>query len=960
LQATLVYETLNFMSGYAGSCKALLRKAAIIVAAVSALAPAGAAAGGVDSLRASAADACVAPSKLGVAVVLDDSGSMSYNDARDLRGTAGGIGLDQLPDDSLVAASVFTSSARRVFAPTSITASNRESLKDSIVSALRSSGGTDYGSAFREATSQLGLMSAADRKAVVFLSDGEPNDTNFTDDLPIARAGVPIFTVGFASAPGDVLSGIAARSGGQSFTVESAGEAQAVFARIIARLTCDSQSVTDQVTLPPGASRDVQFAVAADDKEFRALAAWADSGSVEMRVVRPNGTELGPGTEIAGERFVQDASYALGNGVDPSPGGWKVRLTASASNVASVDVSIDVWKRTGFDPPSPPQLDSPADGAAVADPANVTFKWQPARVGDQGGYKLIIDGAERASTGPNDTEATALVAAGSHEWFVEARNAFGSTPSARRKLTVVVKDWARTPTAASADAQRFAPYVRQDSSEQWDVLDVDKYFEAILAGKGLGPDPFSGDKASDQIPWTSVRAQSDATPKAYVREYPNPELRFDWFNYWWYQSFNDGRGYNPSVGDGSTPGDSCATGQGVTVECLDHWSDWEGVAIGRSKGEPDKSKFTVARFRGHGNNPRRYNYLRDVLQCGVPQRPCGRGASDSRVNVYQSNGQHASYPKACKRLCFQGGFPSLPETRHDGGKRPFLFKDAANDVKNLPERDWMEISGDWGPPGTEAIPRPGGNPGSRWELDTPWAKPSNKTSAKAAAAESMSDCDSWFGANIQASVCNEAQLSRALEDGSLWKSSDVKVSSPGLEASGLGVTQSAGDPLKLGQKLVIAGEALKGSQLRVTSSVKGFEFTDRFDRLGLEDGKGSVTVTAVAGAGLVAKNEKGNKLKPAVSVKTDLRVLAAPRLKSAKKTGGTLTVVFRKPTKGRFQVTVQDSKRKSILTKVLTLRAGKAKIVMTAAVAKAAANVSFAQLNGSGFAGRPVTIKIKR
>lgn len=125
-----------------------------------------------------------------------------------------------MPDRAVAAASTFEDAARPIFQPT-LLGSDRALLKQRIADSLLSSGGTDYEVAFAEAKRQLDAMPAAvDRKAVVFLSDGEPNGPYIADAV-IAGAGVPIFAIGFGEAPGEALAGIAARSGAQAFVVRS-------------------------------------------------------------------------------------------------------------------------------------------------------------------------------------------------------------------------------------------------------------------------------------------------------------------------------------------------------------------------------------------------------------------------------------------------------------------------------------------------------------------------------------------------------------------------------------------------------------------------------------------------------------------------------------------------------------------------------------------------------------------
>jgi hypothetical protein len=132
----------------------------------------GAAFNSAVATAAGAVPECVVPSKLGVSLVLDDSGSMVYNDPSNLRGAAAGIGIDTLPDGSLVSGSKFSDVATGLFDPTALDAANRPVLKQAIAAGLQSSGDTDYDAAFNEAQRQLGAMTGADKRAVVFLRQG--------------------------------------------------------------------------------------------------------------------------------------------------------------------------------------------------------------------------------------------------------------------------------------------------------------------------------------------------------------------------------------------------------------------------------------------------------------------------------------------------------------------------------------------------------------------------------------------------------------------------------------------------------------------------------------------------------------------------------------------------------------------------------------------------------------------
>jgi von Willebrand factor type A domain len=302
---------------------------------------------------AAASATCITAQTLGVVFVTDDSESMENSDPFYLRSQAISVGLDQLPDGSLAAATAFSSYSSELFGVTAISSSTRPDLKRAAEN-LYDEGTTEYGEAFAGAREELAKMSGADHKAVVFLSDGAPTD-GFDESTPVDVEGVPVYTIGLGaegSEAASILSHIAAGSGGQFYEAQSASQLQGIFGQILATLTCNAQVVAETFTLSPGASRTIPFSVAFDDGEFRALAAWS-SESVAVAAQRPDGTTMTPGTLNPGENFVNERTYALLTGANPLIGDWNLVLTANQGNLSDVSVTINVFKK-GLTQPGPP------------------------------------------------------------------------------------------------------------------------------------------------------------------------------------------------------------------------------------------------------------------------------------------------------------------------------------------------------------------------------------------------------------------------------------------------------------------------------------------------------------------------------------------------------------------------------------------------------------------------------
>lgn len=296
-----------------------------------------------------AAAPCTPPKQLGIVFVLDASTSMSSNDPDKLRVEATKVGIDRVPDGSVVAVSTFSDAGAGVVAPTVVDAKSRGSLKAAADGAGQIQGGTVYDAAFGEAKRQLDLMTTADRKAVVFLSDGEPNDANYSADDAIAGAGIPIYAVGFGDAPPLELQGIAARSQAEAFALKSPGDTQAVFARIVSQLVCDESQTQGTTTIPAGQTRTFGFDVPADATELRALAAW-DTGNVTVTLGRSDGTTLQRGKLRRGETLNAQATFAEAKAIDPRAGRWELRLRAGTKAATGIRTSFNVFTRTAPGP----------------------------------------------------------------------------------------------------------------------------------------------------------------------------------------------------------------------------------------------------------------------------------------------------------------------------------------------------------------------------------------------------------------------------------------------------------------------------------------------------------------------------------------------------------------------------------------------------------------------------------
>ena len=577
---------------------------------------------------------------------------MASNDPADLRGVASGIGLDALADGSVAAALKFTVAATTLFGPTQLQGDVRSQLKSTVTSQLFSSGGTEYEPAFVSALAELDAMPATvDRKAVVFLSDGQPNGA-YSADQQIVAQGIPIFTVAFGAADRAEMAAIAARSGGQAYDVASPGEAQAAFARIVSRLTCDNPQVSEQVELDPGQTASFPFTIEPTDREFRALAAW-ESGEVRVELVRPRGLGvLGDQSQLAGETFDSGDTFVQARAIDPAAGGWRLEATASADNLARVAVSIDVFKRLTTDPPDAPRLTAPHDAARLG-AGETPIAFSAARGARS--YAVVVDGQDAVEVVAPATSATVTLDVGSHELFVEARNEYGRTPSNRVRVTVPEASQGSPPSSGTGPAstdlellRAYMPRLYLDAKEDYAPVDAEDFLlrdgtelcSDVAATICLYPQPLLASigrmssfadlgLANSAGSWLDFDERDrGGEPRIFGHVLPASALTpYRFLDYWWFFA-NNNNPYGTS---------------------WDHRGDWEGAYVALP--EKGGAGFEWVGFDGHGHATR---YLPQVLRCAavgggseseVHERECGEDAR--RVNAYAANGSHATYPRRC-------------------------------------------------------------------------------------------------------------------------------------------------------------------------------------------------------------------------------------------------------------------------------------------------------------------------
>lgn len=285
------------------------------------------------------------PRKLGVVFVLDDSGSNASTDPRLLRADAADIALeyllDFLPPGTAVSAIKFENRATTLVDPVLLSSKNRDAIADRIRSSLRTSGGTNYESAFQLALQHLQRLQSTQR-VVIFLSDGQPT-SSYSSDQRIGAQSVPIYTVGYGPVRNlPVLIDIAKRSRGSYRPIENVSQAANAFSEIVNLYLCN-RSITDAVTtLRPNRTWNRSFTVKKGVPGITSLVTWTTQATPALALIRPDGSRLTIGGgrrkgESARRTGQQAARFDVSR---PAPGTW----TLQARSPAWVNIAFDVWR----------------------------------------------------------------------------------------------------------------------------------------------------------------------------------------------------------------------------------------------------------------------------------------------------------------------------------------------------------------------------------------------------------------------------------------------------------------------------------------------------------------------------------------------------------------------------------------------------------------------------------------
>ena len=163
-----------------------------------------------------------------VVFVLDDSGSMSSNDALNMRKSATSKFISSLPETDSVGIISFTSEEPKCLLPITNADSAGKSKANNALNNLKNNGNTDGSWGLHEGIELLNSGNEDNIKCMIFLTDGADNRYKYSYNDIIETAqnkGITIFTIGLKNYTNEkLLDHVATQTGGKFFEIDNLSE----------------------------------------------------------------------------------------------------------------------------------------------------------------------------------------------------------------------------------------------------------------------------------------------------------------------------------------------------------------------------------------------------------------------------------------------------------------------------------------------------------------------------------------------------------------------------------------------------------------------------------------------------------------------------------------------------------------------------------------------------------------
>ncbi len=315
-----------------------------------------------------------------VALIIDSSGSMTWNDPQDLRKEAAKIFIDTAQNNDQIAIVDFDSWSYLRWSLQPLT-ENRDNIK-SAVDLIDSSGGTSLSAGLLEGYNQLNSSTQPYKKAAVFLTDGMGSYNNEADLYKNENNDNdcwPIYTIGLGySTNSALLQSIADTTGGKYFALTDPNQLQNVYFEIATQISGGNLLASESSVMSTGDTYIASVAVPTGQQSATFLTTWPGS-DVNTTLTSPGGAEITPATSDPNIYYAKGLTYELYRITNPEAGVWAISLYGADLAIGGETVNISV---SSVGPPAPQDttppvitISSPIDGKIYFDHLPTSFKF---------------------------------------------------------------------------------------------------------------------------------------------------------------------------------------------------------------------------------------------------------------------------------------------------------------------------------------------------------------------------------------------------------------------------------------------------------------------------------------------------------------------------------------------------------------------------------------------------------
>jgi len=291
-------------------------------------------------------DPALGTGKVELVLIIDSSGSMSWNDPDDTRKdhakrfidfarVGDRIGIVDFDEDAVILANLTEIS----------TDTQRRTLK-SAIDQIDSSGATNIEDGLWKGLQVLDQGAAGNIKVAILLTDGQHNTGPIGDAIKqYAQRGIRLYTIALTGdADEALLRSYAEQTGGRYLKAPTAAQLDQIWREIIGAAIGERSILTASFSMKQGDIREQPIPVDSTQEVLVAGIIWSGS-NVKLTLIRPDGSAVDPNTDTTVE-YNRGSDFEIYRVHSPAAGQWTARIEAIEAPDTGTQVKLTVATTT--------------------------------------------------------------------------------------------------------------------------------------------------------------------------------------------------------------------------------------------------------------------------------------------------------------------------------------------------------------------------------------------------------------------------------------------------------------------------------------------------------------------------------------------------------------------------------------------------------------------------------------